>query len=55
MVYKIDIITEDNRFLLRKGEFSRLVFDENLRTFQDSLGVFYTIYNGVIMEQWHYD
>ena len=50
-MYKIELLTEDNRMLMNHENFSNFVGSQRLQVFNERNETVYTIFNGIIVER----
>ena len=50
-MYKRELLTEDNRMLMKHHNFIKFVEAQNLQTFDERGETVYTVFNGIIVEK----
>ena len=50
-MYNIEILTENNRMLMKSDEFTKFIEAQRLQIFNERNETVYTIYNGIIVER----
>ena len=50
-MYKIELLTEDNRMLMKHENFVKFVEGQKLQTFDERGETVYTVFNGIIVER----
>ena len=50
-MYKIELLTEDNRMLMKYENFVKFIEGQKLQTFDERGETAYTIFNGIIIER----
>lgn len=50
-MYNIEILTENNRMLMRADDFTEFVEAQRLQIFNERNETVYTIFNGIIVER----
>ena len=50
-MYNIEILTENNRMLMRSDDFTEFVAAQRLQIFNERNETVYTIFNGIIVER----
>ena len=50
-MYKIELLTEDNRMLMKHENFTKFVEGQRLQTFDERGETVYAVYNGIIVER----
>lgn len=50
-MYKIELLTEDNRMLMKSDDFSKFVGGQRLQVFNERNETVYTVFNGIIVER----
>lgn len=50
-MYNIEILTENNRMLMKSDNFTKFVEGQRLQIFNERNETVYTVYNGIIVER----
>jgi len=50
-MYKIELLTEDNRILMNHKNFTKFVEGQRLQVFDERGETVYAVYNGIIVER----